>query len=65
VNEWLPEVLGANLAAQVLATPPTVAAEQHTEVSNEFGVAAIRFYFSMLPNELHNLASGNEVGSSK
>ncbi|KAM8703318.1 hypothetical protein ACLKA7_008011 [Drosophila subpalustris] len=64
VNEWLPEVIGADLAAQVLATPPAAAEEQLPEVSNEFGVAAVRFYLSMLPNVLQNLASGNEVGSN-
>lgn len=62
IDEWLPEVLGEELAAQVRATPPPPAGQHFPEVSNEFGVAAIRFYFSMLPNVLHNLATNNEVG---
>lgn len=62
IDEWLPEVLGEELAAQVRATPAPPAGQQLPEVSNEFGVAAIRFYYSMLPNVLHNLATNNEVG---
>ncbi|XP_023175149.2 chorion peroxidase [Drosophila hydei] len=64
MREWLPEVLGQKTAADVLATPPVAADERLSEVSNEFAVAAIRFYLSMLPNALHNLASDNKVGSS-
>lgn len=64
MREWLPEVLGQKTAADVLATPPVAADERLSEVSNEFAVAAIRFYLSMLPNALHNLASENKVGSS-
>ncbi|EDW13689.2 peroxidasin homolog pxn-2 isoform X1 [Drosophila mojavensis] len=64
VREWLVEVLGNEAAAEVLATPPASADERLSEVSNEFAVAAIRFYFSMLPNVLHNLAATNEVISS-
>lgn len=64
VREWLPEVLGNEAAAEVLATPPASADERLSEVSNEFAVAAIRFYFSMLPNVFHNLAATNEVVSS-
>ncbi|KAH8406545.1 hypothetical protein KR215_007101, partial [Drosophila sulfurigaster] len=64
MNEWLPEVLGANTAAQVLNTPAATAGQPLPEVSNEFGVAAIRFYFSMLPNVLHNLANTNDVASN-
>ncbi|ALC47693.1 Irc, partial [Drosophila busckii] len=61
MDEWLTEVLGAELAAEVHATK---SAEQAAEVSNEVGVAAIRFYLSMLPNVLHNLAD-NEVQSAR
>ncbi|TDG40912.1 hypothetical protein AWZ03_012670 [Drosophila navojoa] len=64
VREWLTEVLGNDAAAEVLATPPASPDERLPEVSNEFAVAAIRFYFSMLPNVLHNLAATNEVAPS-
>ncbi|KAH8358516.1 hypothetical protein KR093_000499, partial [Drosophila rubida] len=64
MNEWLPEVLGANSAAQVLNTPAATTGQQLPEVSNEFGVAAIRFYFSMLPNVLHNVANANDIPSN-
>ncbi|EDV93845.1 GH19553, partial [Drosophila grimshawi] len=63
MKEWLTQVLGEASAANVLAASPATDGQQLPEVSNEFGVAAIRFYFSMLPNVLHNLAPDNEVVS--
>uniref|UniRef100_A0A6P4ECN0 Peroxidase n=1 Tax=Drosophila rhopaloa TaxID=1041015 RepID=A0A6P4ECN0_DRORH len=57
IDEWLPAVLGERLAAEVKTTRYPSA----LEVSNEFAVAAIRFYFSMLPNELQNLSKDNIV----
>ncbi|XP_030370312.1 chorion peroxidase [Scaptodrosophila lebanonensis] len=54
-NEWLPVVLGTQLAAEVQSKTESPTPQEHlSEVYNEFGVAAIRFYFSMLPNVLHN-----------
>ncbi|XP_030564102.1 chorion peroxidase [Drosophila novamexicana] len=63
LREWLTEILGEENAAEVLTTPPVTAEQRLFEVSNEFGVAAIRFYFSMLPDVLHDLATNNEVDS--
>ncbi|XP_017112083.1 peroxidase [Drosophila elegans] len=57
IDEWLPVVLGGPLAIAVKTQQYTRA----LEVSNEFGVAAIRFYLSMLPNELQNLSKDNVV----
>ncbi|XP_017143230.1 chorion peroxidase isoform X1 [Drosophila miranda] len=60
MREWLPEVLGSRLASEVLATSPPISRQNAPEISNEFGVAASRFYFSMLPNELHNLVKNGD-----
>ncbi|BFF91654.1 chorion peroxidase [Drosophila madeirensis] len=60
MREWLPEVLGSQLATEVLATHQPSSRQSTPEISNEFGVAASRFYFSMLPNELHNLAKNDD-----
>ncbi|XP_022217881.2 peroxidase [Drosophila obscura] len=60
MREWLPEVLGSQLAAEVLATREPISRQSAPEISNEFGVAASRFYFSMLPSELHNLAKNGD-----
>lgn len=57
IEEWLPEVLGQKMASEIRRKQPNRA----LEVSNEFAVAAIRFYFSMLPNELLNLTKDNVV----
>ncbi|XP_017085181.2 chorion peroxidase isoform X2 [Drosophila eugracilis] len=57
IEEWLPAVLGNPLAAEIKRNHQKSA----LEVSNEFAVAAIRFYFSMLPNELQNLTKDNVV----
>ncbi|KAH8382233.1 hypothetical protein KR009_002509, partial [Drosophila setifemur] len=57
MEEWLPEVLGQQLAAEVLSKNTAQNRESPKEISNEFGVAAIRFYFSMLPNELRSQAN--------
>ncbi|XP_017017711.1 salivary peroxidase/catechol oxidase [Drosophila kikkawai] len=56
IDEWLPEVLGKKLADEARSR-----SDRAQEISNEFGVAAIRFYFSMLPNELHNLVKDNDL----
>lgn len=56
IDEWLPEVLGDKLAAGSQSRNT-----RRLEISNEFGVAAIRFYLSMLPNELRNLVKDNDV----
>ncbi|XP_017000798.2 chorion peroxidase isoform X2 [Drosophila takahashii] len=61
IEEWLPAVLGNRLATEIKRRP-----NKHAlEVSNEFAVAAIRFYFSMLPNELQNLTKDNVVYGSE
>jgi len=57
LEEWLPAVLGGHLASEIRRKQY----KRALEVSNEFAVAAIRFYFSMLPNELQNLARNNVV----
>ncbi|XP_017103338.2 salivary peroxidase/catechol oxidase [Drosophila bipectinata] len=57
MEEWLPEVLGQTQANEVLDTKPS--RETPKEISNEFGAAAIRFYYSLLPNELRNRSSDN------
>ncbi|XP_017056031.1 peroxidase isoform X2 [Drosophila ficusphila] len=57
IEEWLPAVLGERMAAEVQRKK----LDRGLEVSNEFAVAAIRFYFSMLPNELQNLTKNNVV----
>ncbi|XP_043653363.1 chorion peroxidase isoform X2 [Drosophila teissieri] len=57
IEEWLPEVLGQKLASEIRRKH----GNRGLEVSNEFAVAAIRFYFSMVPNELQNLTKDNVV----
>ncbi|EDW96962.1 chorion peroxidase [Drosophila yakuba] len=57
IEEWLPEVIGQKLASEIRRKHGNRA----LEVSNEFAVAAIRFYFSMVPNELQNLTKDNVV----
>lgn len=57
MEEWLPEVLGQTQANEVLDSKPSQ--EARKEISNEFGAAAIRFYYSLLPNELRNRSSDN------
>ncbi|XP_023036583.1 peroxidase isoform X2 [Drosophila willistoni] len=63
MDEWLPEVLGERLANAVRAAPPLSTRQRPPEVSNEFAVAAIRFYYSMLPNAVLNVATENDNDS--
>ncbi|KAH8306325.1 hypothetical protein KR018_007826, partial [Drosophila ironensis] len=60
MEEWLPTVIGRPLAGKVLSEN-SAHGESPKEISNEFGVAALRFYYSMLPNELLYLPKNNEA----
>ncbi|XP_055849338.1 peroxidase [Episyrphus balteatus] len=66
-EEWLPVVLGQKISASINAEPILRRANnlRDLEVSNEFAVAAIRFYFSMMPNVLQRMPSpmNNEINS--
>lgn len=59
-NEWLPVILGASMTYEIKATikssrnPKKSITDQ--QISNEYAVAASRFYLSMMPNVLHNYA---------
>lgn len=64
-NELLPTVIGATLTNEIKSS----AAQSNEQISNEFAVAASRFYLSMMPNILkleqsttNSAASGNSVG---
>lgn len=58
VGEWLPVVIGVELATQItsapqiLATTPAYADPDASAVSNEWATAAARFYYSMMPGAL-------------
>lgn len=53
-NEWLPGLLGEKISKSI--TEESTSQQNHMEgVSNEFAVAAIRFYYSMMPNALLSL----------
>lgn len=64
LNEWLPIVLGTSLAEDVKNVESNNADDewQH-QISNEYAVAASRFFLSMMPNELHNYADRTETES--
>ncbi|XP_055382473.1 peroxidase [Condylostylus longicornis] len=53
-NEWIPATLGENIAQQINEEPLKYFHDiNQFGTSNEFGIAAIRFYFSMMPNVLY------------
>ncbi|XP_037945608.1 chorion peroxidase-like [Teleopsis dalmanni] len=55
MNEWLPALLGRSVALDIMGQPlSSKLTSSELDISNEFAVAAIRFYYSMMPNELHN-----------
>lgn len=68
-NEWLSSVLGDSIAKSILEEQLSNTSEisKDTEkylVSNEFAIAAIRFYLSMLPNALQQYSlhsDSNEI----
>lgn len=76
-NEWLPEVLGTKTMLDVLNVGRkhrqiNKNSNHSTPITNEFAVAASRFYFSMIPNILHlkgndpnveNILLNNEIYS--
>lgn len=52
-TEWLPIVVGIDMAAGITAAgAPTPAAPPTAAVSNEWATAAARFYWSMMPGTL-------------
>ncbi|XP_017465533.1 PREDICTED: chorion peroxidase [Rhagoletis zephyria] len=53
-DEWLPIILGEDTVVKIKQGSLSKAHEEDDRVSNEFAVAAIRFYISMLPNVLNN-----------
>lgn len=57
-DEWLPIVLGPALTDEIVASRsqkvPTGGVDEQAQVSNEYAVAAARFYLSMMPNALHS-----------
>ncbi|KAL9892528.1 immune-regulated catalase isoform 1-T2 [Glossina fuscipes fuscipes] len=50
-EQWLPEVIGNSLASNI---NKKIIRDNEQQISNEFGVAGIRFFFSMIPNILRN-----------
>uniref|UniRef100_A0A1A9W582 Uncharacterized protein n=1 Tax=Glossina brevipalpis TaxID=37001 RepID=A0A1A9W582_9MUSC len=52
-EEWLPEVIGNSLATKINNQTARYD-EQMQQISNEFGIAGIRFFFSMIPDVLRN-----------
>lgn len=62
-DEWLPIILGTSMVNDIKRIDykknmGVDANELLNQISNEYAVAASRFYLSMMPNELHNYASG-------
>ncbi|XP_055903865.1 peroxidase [Eupeodes corollae] len=66
-EEWLPVALGEKISASINSEPISKRSINpgQLEVSNEFAVAAIRFYFSMMPNVLQRMPTplNNEIAS--
>lgn len=63
-DEWLPVALGQEISTKI--NTEEILKQNNLgklEVSNEFAVAAIRFYFSMMPNVLQRLSNpmNNEI----
>uniref|UniRef100_A0A1B0GGD7 Uncharacterized protein n=1 Tax=Glossina morsitans morsitans TaxID=37546 RepID=A0A1B0GGD7_GLOMM len=50
-DEWLPEVIGTTLDSNI---NKKMVRNNEQQISNEFGVAGIRFFYSMIPNILRN-----------
>lgn len=50
-DEWLPEVIGTALDSNI---NKKIVRNNEQQISNEFGVAGIRFFYSMIPNILRN-----------
>lgn len=57
-NEWLPIILGTSMATKIRGGSKNI--ENTQQISNEYAVAASRFYLSMMPNVLHNYARESE-----
>lgn len=56
-NEWLPQIVGDSMANEIIentnkSDSDGFHAEVFDQVSNEYAVAASRFYLSMMPDEL-------------
>ncbi|KAI8119521.1 Chorion peroxidase [Lucilia cuprina] len=71
LNEWLPVILGASMANEINSNKhepnklSNVNNELVHQISNEYAVAASRFYLSMMPNELRNYAMDLRSESNK
>ncbi|XP_011188151.2 chorion peroxidase [Zeugodacus cucurbitae] len=57
-DEWLPMVLGEDVADEIKEIKESV---DDVRISNEFGIAAMRFYMSMMPNFLQNFTEEKRV----
>ncbi|XP_075148042.1 immune-regulated catalase [Haematobia irritans] len=61
--EWLPVALGPNVAEEIYQSYRKIEriSEEPQQVSNEYAVAASRFYLSMMPNSLHSFPMRSDV----
>lgn len=60
-DEWLPTVLGEDVAGKIKEGTLNKKFVGDDRISNEFGIAAMRFYMSMMPNFLQNFTEVNRV----
>ncbi|XP_014096726.2 salivary peroxidase/catechol oxidase isoform X1 [Bactrocera oleae] len=60
-DEWVPNVLGEDVAGKIKEVSPNKGSVTVDRISNEFGIAAMRFYMSMMPNYLQNFTEVKRV----
>lgn len=60
-NEWLPILIGKGNMNKLSEEKLGELNSESLEVSNEFGVAAARFYYSMIPNSQKKDANGTII----
>ncbi|XP_018794388.1 PREDICTED: peroxidase isoform X1 [Bactrocera latifrons] len=60
-DEWLPTVLGEDVAVKMRQLSLNKESVDVDKISNEFGIAAMRFYMSMMPNFLQNFTEVKRV----
>ncbi|XP_065371103.1 peroxidase [Calliphora vicina] len=68
IDEWLPVVLGTSMTNEIkMIKSRSVNNESLHQISNEYAIAASRFYLSMMPNELRNYAmdTGSEYSKDE
>ncbi|XP_061391453.1 peroxidase [Musca vetustissima] len=65
LKEWLVNVLGRSMVGEIEKEQRKIGKSgSSVEVSNEYAIAASRFYLSMMPNDVHNYGFGDVSASS-